>query len=441
MNIRSRLLATLGLFLCSAGYASAQPTTPTFWVNCSAGESLQDTVDLAPAGALIIVRGNCSSVTLRRNVTLSGRDRATITSHRDIDDGVNVVEGVRATLMNFTISGGDTAGLVAAGNVTLVNVRIEWSESGILLPWSGSVTGDAVEIANNRVGVDAMSGSVTLRRSVVHSNGASVGRCTDGNGGIDAVSATLMLEDSVVRDNRGGGLCLEAGTATLVRSAVTGNRGERGGIFVWGAAQLTLIQSSVTRNHSYGDGGGIALRWMYDGTTTLQMTNSTLAYNTSEGMGGGLFVERHVPGTRTRVSFVHTTVVGNTAEEGSGIWSAHQVNLEGSLISANRSAAGLEADCAGEGRFVSRGWTLMNVTGCIYLPAFGDLVGARPLLGAAAKAGVTEFVPLLKSSPGRDAIPVEGSLGGVGCATGVKADQRGAARPVGSRCDIGASEQ
>jgi hypothetical protein len=443
MRTAFRWLAAFGGIVCGPGYAAAQPPTPTVFVDCRV-ESLQRAIDLAPASAVLSLSGICERVTLRRNVTLSGDATASIRSFSPSDAAVTVPAGVRATLLALTLAGG-SAGLLVEGEAALNGVRVESSASGIFVYRTGRLTAHLTELTRNSLGLEMVGGTATFRRSVIASNGGPVDRsCSTEYGGVKLYDASVLtLEDSSIRNNQSGGLCVVAATATLIRSSVTENVGPVGGIDVRSPSTLTVTQSSVTRNRSTNDGGGIRVRADFDGPNVVRITNSTIAFNTSAGKGGGLSVEPHSTPFSVNVLLTHTTVVGNDATGSAGIWTARQLRLSGSLVSGNRlTTTGADSDCGGPGEFYSQGWTLLSSPGsCWYTPGLGDLLGALPLLGTPATSGVTTYIPLLKTSPGRDAIPVEGPVGDRRCATAVKTDQRGVTRPVGTRCDIGSVEQ
>jgi hypothetical protein len=444
MSTLARWLAACGLVVCGVVNAAAQPPTPTVFVDCRV-ESLQDAVDLAPASALITLSGTCTPVTLRRNVTLSGDGTASIVVRPvDVANAVTVPAGVRATLLNLTLIGGIYAGIqVINSEVGLRNVRVERSRFGVHVSgYTARVTADSVSVTRNRIGVDNLGGSLTFRRSTIDYNGHNSVDDVCNSGGLTMLEGSLTLEDSSIANNRVGGLCLEAAVTLIVRSSITRNAGAAGGIVIYGPGTTSISQSSITRNHNPRDGGGIGVHQRHDGLTRLTITNSTLAFNTSAGTGGGLFVTPYVEEVDPVILLHHATVVGNQAGGGAGIWAGTPVSLRGSLLSGNRLAAGGESDCGGPATFNSQGWNLVTAPAtCTLASGFGDLIGARPLLGTTATWGVTEFIPLLKTSLGLDVIPLAGPLGGLRCTTAVKADQRGVTRPVGARCDMGSVEQ
>jgi hypothetical protein len=162
------------------------------------------------------------------------------------------------------------------------------------------------------------------------------------------------------------------------------------------------------------------------------------------GFGGGIFLDdfARVPGSSLDFSMTHTTVARNQAIAGGGIWAGTDIRATATLIGGNRIGLANADDCDGPRRVISGGWTLLETpTGCRFVAGAGDLLGVRPLFGPLTPFGETSHVPLLKSSPGIDAVPLRAGLPPRGCATSVRTDQRDVVRPVGRGCDIGAVER
>ena len=131
------------------------------------------------------------------------------------------------------------------------------------------------------------------------------------------------------------------------------------------------------------------------------------------------------------------------ARDGGGIFnSAGTVNVKNTIVAGN-SASSSGPDCSGTP--TSQGYNLIgDDTDCSFTPDTGDLVGTGaspidPLLDALAdNGGPTQTHALDPNSPAIDAgNPATPGSGGNACEA---TDQRGVARPVGPRCDIGAFE-
>jgi predicted outer membrane repeat protein len=103
------------------------------------------------------------------------------------------------------------------------------------------------------------------------------------------VVGTLNLSGSTVSGNEachGGGIAGGDATLNIVKSRISGNRGdcEGGGVYVENS-QLTVTNSSLSGNLTYGNGGGLAT---YYAATTL--TASSVVGNHA-WYGGGIYNE------------------------------------------------------------------------------------------------------------------------------------------------------
>jgi CSLREA domain-containing protein len=209
-----------------------------------------------------------------------------------------------------------------------------------------------------------------------------------------------------------------------------------GGGIKSGAAIFTFCCATVADNTAVG-GGGI----LVSGSSSL--SNLTISGNSVTGDGGGLFTQVG-PHTLNNVTITGNTSdsdVGGFAGDGGGILtSSGTLTVSNTIVAGNTDASpGAEApDC--DPGLTSAGNNLIgNTTGCSYTTATGDITGISPGLGPlASNGGGTQTHGLLPGSPAIDAgNPALPSATPPACAT---ADQRGVARPVGARCDIGAFE-
>ena len=195
---------------------------------------------------------------------------------------------------------------------------------------------------------------------------------------------------------------------------------------------------TVSGNSTSGGNGGGGITNFRGGT--LILTNSTVSGNTASSNGGG-GIWNAVDSTMT---LTNSTVAANVAETGSGGGIRNvdaTAKLANTIVAGNTSSSG--PNCSGNN--TSLGYNLIgDTTGCIYIPATGDLVGdgASPvdpkLSPLADSGGPTQTHALLSGSPAIDAgNPAGPGSGGNACPA---TDQRGVARPQGPRCDIGAFE-
>jgi len=240
---------------------------------------------------------------------------------------------------------------------------------------------------------------------------------TTGNTTVRIEGLTVRGGDSIgVPDGppAGGGGIRNEGALTLDGVTVTDNVANRaaygGGIDSW--APLTVLNSTIYDNYAVFKGGGIAA-----GTVTV--VNSTISGNESDfSTGGGIWA--------SSATLENVTVTGN---DGGNL----EIGL-GTLTLANTIIAnpvGSGANCDLSGPAVSQGHNI-DSDGTCGLSGPGDLSGVDPqLLPLAANGGQTLTHALAPSSSAIDA----GDN-----AQCPETDQRGASRPVGAVCDIGAFE-
>jgi hypothetical protein len=117
-------------------------------------------------------------------------------------------------------------------------------------------------------------------------NGATI-RQTCANERVLESDAPLIVTDATILGGDlpgglGGGIEADTSSVTLVRSTVTGNEASIGGGVA--AIRVTLVDSTIAGNTASSTGGGI---WA-DQTATI--TNSTVAGNTAGTGGGGILV-------------------------------------------------------------------------------------------------------------------------------------------------------
>lgn len=281
----------------------------------------------------------------------------------------------------------------------------------------------------------ASSGSLTINDSILTENDAG-----DDGGAIAISGGVLSVKDSIISNNTAtdeiaGGILMNGGTATLVRTTVSGNIAALGGGIHNEGGALTLLESTVSNNNTDQEfqtilgGAGIA----NDGGT-LFVSNSTISNNSSIGStGGGIYNMEFGPGV---VTLVNTTLNGNKATFGGGIFNGGDGTLHfQNTIIANSSVGG---DCVNEGTLATNLSNLIEDSSC------NPAISGNPMLAALSdNGGPTETHALMPTSPAVDAADP------AVCASLPVAnlDQRGESRPVDGNgdgtaiCDIGAYEQ
>jgi len=346
------------------------------------------------------------------------------------DEGATVVvSGV--AIVNGHVSGWGGGVYAWATDLTIVNVHILSNTAtghggGVAVEGSaGKLTflGDVVVVGNaaghRGGGVYVENIAARLRGGRIISNSAEYG------GGIAVVEAHAEISGSLVVSNSasyGGGIYIDESSVALQSAMVLSNTsdgGGGGGIYVATGSSLTATATAIVHNEAAIDsGGGILNR----GRTTL--LNTTVSGNVAAAGGGGL----HNDGGAMTATF--TTVAGNSsadAEAGDGLFVA-----DGSLVLHNTIVAGngLTGCQALTGTLESLGHNLDSGTSC-GLSATGDITNTDTSLGPLTEDNGTWVHPLPPDSSAVDAGE---------CITEVTGDQRGAGRPQGVACDIGAYE-
>jgi fibronectin-binding autotransporter adhesin len=385
--------------------------------------------------------------------------------------------------------GGASGGAIWASNVTVNAIGCVFAENaatggnsgtGLLGFRGGDATGGAVAAA---------LGQVVVSRSSFHRNtaaggiggrsspgGASSGGAISCYGGFVDLSDSHLSYNTVAGGNgrnegatpsavgQGGALFSLFGTVTVARvlfstnstlgatasgrSGGPGGLGEGGAIYTRGSCNVvssafvgnscqggrgTISEGSLPPAPSFRPGGDGAGGAVYN-LGTMHILNSTLAYNQSlggeraaswgyfglpgVGRGGGIF-------NKAWLQVVHATISANQADVGGGLWSDLQAAFTNSIIAFSLQST----NCFGT--ILDGGHNLSSDASC-FLTAPGSRNNIDPLLGTLGNhGGPTPTFLLLPTSPAIDAGK---------SAASPPTDQRGVARPVGVRCDIGAVE-
>jgi len=276
-------------------------------------------------------------------------------------------------------------------------------------------------------------------------DGGALDRIFQVPGGITAEIRDVTLRNG--RSTGAGGAIRNEGDLTVFRSILSGNAsvagpsgaGFGGAILTDGdGSVLTVSDSTFSGNTAQGGGGALAI----GGRATLD--NVTISGNRSQAdFGGGVYVF-----SDARAFFNNATIVGNTAGlKGGGIFAENTAfigfapRVTNSILAGNTSPS--EPDCSGS---LDSAYDLIgNGAGCNGPSAAKhDLVGTAaapidPRVGPLDEnGGPTPTRTLLTGSPAVNAgSPANVGAGGEACE---QTDQRGAGRPAGGRCDIGAVE-
>jgi uncharacterized repeat protein (TIGR01451 family) len=369
--------------------------------------------------------------------------------------------GPTVSISGVTMQNGQTSGdggiVRNNGTLTLTNTDIA----------GGGADGSGGGIYNN--GALTATGTNVLT-SFANNRGGGIF-----NAGAQGTGAVLSFTGGTVFDNEaggnGGGIYNEPlATATVLQSTLAGNINDEGsGGAIANQGTFTLDRSTVTNNGFFQDGEFSATSFKGGGVynafgpvftvgesssrATFSAVNSTISGNTAIE-GGGVYNEAiqlldaplaaaiPVP----TVSLQSVTLTLNKAKDGvgAGIYDQAVVSppsapgpegsavaiLKNTILSANTAGTAVR-NCGGVDP-VSQGHNLENADTCALntTPGDGDLVSVDPKLGPLADNGGPTFThALLTGSPAIDA-----------AATSPATDQRGITRPQGPASDIGAFE-
>jgi len=184
-----------------------------------------------------------------------------------------IADAVSGEVVTFNPSlSGKTITLVAGELIISKNLTIDGSSLpiGIIIDANGSTTGHRVFqiITGKTVGMD----SLTI-----------TGGDTVSGGGIYSAGNLSLNRCSILRNSAsfgGGGLYNEAGVLTVTSCTITDNStGRGGGIFNGGVGgTATIVRSTVSGNEASLGGGGL---WLNQGDVTIN--NSIIAGNTDPG--------------------------------------------------------------------------------------------------------------------------------------------------------------
>lgn len=439
----SNRLGSRGRWLALAVWAAiALAVAPAARAATFVVTTIADTVDATPGnGVCADSGGQCSlRAAISEANALAGADTITLPAgtylltRAGAKEDANVTGDLDLTGSVNLTGGGAASTIIDAGQLDRV----------LQVFGGASVTVSGVTLRNGRTPNGTMPecwgggihnhGALTLTGAVVSGN-ASAGN--DGNKGCSGgglfSDATLTVVDSTIASNvtgdatyggDGGGLHLWGGTAVIRTSTITGNATGNGSAY-----------------NEDGDGGGV---FTNGGSITVE--SSTLSGNAARGHGGGMYNYS----TSAAVTLRHTTITGNTADsdrDGPGVSQGGGLTwrfgggfvVQSSLIAGNTDQGASSADdCLGDDSYYSsNGYNLVGAgTGC---PVNGtsDRTTSDARLGPLQdNGGPTRTHAVFFDSPAAEVIP----SGTNGCGTTFTTDQRGAVRPGGGLCDVGAYE-
>ena len=420
------------------------------------------------------------------NVTIQG-GRARNTGENTYDGGGAIFVGFGSDIeiTNSTIDGNFSeysGGAIHTSNVVslaITNSTISNNSTDIVNYGGGggaiylagssdlSITNSTISdnTAGNAGGIYVATGStVSIINSTIANNTAD-NEASDflgQGGGMRLTNTDLTISNSIVSGNTasgnvGGGLSINfRSSANITNSTITNNTGRDGGGLALNGAEVTLNSTTISNNSAQEDGGGVSA--FASGSTTftsnISFINSTVSGNTASENGGAIFINP-TNGFNLTASIINSTISGNTASQSGGGLSAGEstISLVNSLFSGNSannsgseiSLLGGSPSLSGVNLFgdssISNGQAFSSFTpGPNDITATSD--GSQPtalaniLSPLSNNGGNTQTHALVDDSPAVDA--ANNSI----CAASPinNRDQRGEIRPGGATCDIGSFE-
>jgi hypothetical protein len=299
-------------------------------------------------------------------------------------------------------------------------------------------------------GIVVDEGDLTLLRSVVEDN-----RARGHGAGIASYDGGLLhIVDSVIRDNMNL-QAVSAGTGECFASEISGGlTGPGGGIFALGTQSIVIENSAITGNLA-ADAGGL-----YIVGGALSMTNTTVSSNRSGGYGGGLY------SLATSTTLAFTTFSDNISGQHAGNDDSRSGGLRiaggtllahGNIFAQNAVGAedqpapfGFSADCSIDTDVtVTVGTNLIGDVGndCEALgPISSPLIGPNPGSSLPLDAKLSPLPETACASSltsvhvAGAASPAAGAYPAGSSPACPADDQRHFGRPAGSACTLGAYE-
>lgn len=363
-------------------------------------------------------------------------------SGNEDNDGIDVVEA-SATIENCVASNNNNNGIHVQGasTVTITGTTANGNgDDGLYLEQLRE------EVAKTAQRADATAPTATVSNSTFSNNNEA---------GVDIEAGTASVDHSTVNSNESDGASvwqasLDITNSTLDSNVWTGAESDNG-------AQLTLTKSTISNGKAGdSDSGFFGAGVTADPAGTVDVNISTIYGNEGHGIasfGGTITVEN---------STIAGTVLPAGEDAGTGEFGIPDAGIavgtqvpeirpaaRGAARAVTRSAAVAEGSTTVTGSIVADNTSLPDCSGTVIdgsynldsdgscaWSATGSISKGDPKLGPLANnGGPTKTLKIVKGSDAVDQIPV----GSAGCSTKVS-DQRGASRPQGAKCDIGAVE-
>jgi hypothetical protein len=426
---------------CRTLYRAFVISTPNSIIHIGPGEFIEEQLIYTRYGLTLIGRGVDQTV-IRSNVDVDGydyilmagtggpviiRDLA-IVGHgaEDVDAGIEVVDGGNVTLENCRVADIRIGILIHPGGMAAINNCVV-SVNTFGVQNDGNLEMSATQLRESSDGALWNTGSANITDITFYNNGsvdeADLPLIVNNSGQLNIYSSTIS--------GNNGTAVFNIGDLVLDHVAIRNNNniGERQSGIQTLRGEVTILSNVIQNNSSYGikvAGGNVGIQetaivnnnkgGLYINGGSVIVQNTTITTNGSfipNGTGG-------ITNTAGDLELINSTIILNSGP-GVIVSSGAHIGLRSSVIAANV----MSVQCFGfSSSFSSADFNI----GCDETLTFTSL-GFGPL----TEEDGTLFYPLLSGSPLINTGPNAGYL----CPA---IDQRGAVRPVGVKCDIGAYE-
>jgi hypothetical protein len=251
-------------------------------------------------------------------------DRSTIANNTTAGDGAGIRSEIGTTLSisDSSISGNSatgfgTGGIASAGKLTMRDTLIDHNTSAVggLYLFGGGNSGDVLishsiirdngPSATSGSGVGGIwsrsNGNIKIEDTTIRHNTGNLAGGIYGSGTMEIVDSTI--DQNIGRD--AGGINV-FGELTLTGSTVNGNSGNRGGI---NASSATIVESTISGNTGLSVGGIYGYQ--------LDLIRSTVSGNSAAPAGDALAVSSGVGGVLITSGLIqNSTISGNVVLAG-----------------------------------------------------------------------------------------------------------------------------
>ena len=407
------------------GAAVFSPQGPLTLTNAT----VRNNTDVASFGSASILDAGLFSGTTPLTLTnVTVDSNSTTTSGSAADFGIAAATSVAITNSRFTnntdtsTAGSPAGGTIDAGPDPSTITNSTFANNTNQATGAGEAFG-IVLTANTTITGSSFTGNQTASAS------------DEADGTLDVFDLTLSnstIEANTVTSSDQAFAPVFPDTLTMTGSTIDHNTvsspgGTASGGGVATTRPVTVTNSTITDNTASGsvaNGGGI----------DQALSGSSLSESTRSRAWGGRHHGFQAQVSPTGVTLVYTTVADNTASTGANL-AVSALEIYSTVVASPHGSA----NCAVSGAVTSNGYNFSDDASCSLQSAGDQQNAGDPKLAAIANAGGPTPTRVPQTGSGLiDAIPV-GSCQADGAA-GVTTDQRGAPRPQGAGCDIGAVE-